>query len=113
MLAEQIKGIIDALVNSETKLDEFFPVGQFRIPGYASPFRLDRDQHGGAIMAFIREDIQAQFLRTDTKPIEGLYIELNFQERKWLLSCSYNPNKNNIMNHLDALRRNLDLYSSE
>ena len=46
----------------------------------------------------------------DTSP---LYIELNFHKTKWLLSCSYNPNRNNIMNHLDALRRNLDLYSSE
>ena len=113
LLAEKIKEIINVLVISETKLDEFFPVGQFRIPGYTSPFLLDCHQHGGGIMAFIREDIPAKFYSTDTKPIEGLYIELNFRKRKWLLSCSYNPNKNKIMNHLDALRRNLDLYPSE
>ena len=64
-------------------------------------------------MVFIREDIPAKILSVDTKPIEGLYIELNFHKRKWLLSCSYSPNKNNIINHLDALRRNLDLSSSE
>ena len=46
--------VIDVLVISESKLDESFPVGQFRIPGYVSPFRLDRDQHGGGIMVFIR-----------------------------------------------------------
>ena len=46
-LVEQIKAIIHVLIISETKLDESFPVGQFRIPGYASPFRLDCDQHGG------------------------------------------------------------------
>ena len=32
LLAEQIKGIIDVLVISETKLDEYFPVGQVRVP---------------------------------------------------------------------------------
>ena len=54
-------------VISETKLDESFPVGQFLIPGYTSHFRLDRDQHDGGIMVFIREDIP--------------------DKRKWLLSC--------------------------
>ena len=98
------------LVISETKLDESFPVGQLRIPGYASPFRLDRDQHSGGIMVFITEDIPAKFLSADTKPTEGLYNELNFHKRKCLLSCSCNPNKNNIMNHWDALRRNLNFY---
>ena len=33
-----------------------------------------------------------------------MFIELNFRKKKWLLSCSYNPNFNTI-------RRNLDLYS--
>ena len=108
-----MKGIIDVLVISGNKLDESFPVDQFWIPGYTSPFRLDRDQHDGEIMVFSREDVPAKFLSADSKPIEGLYIELNFHKRKWLLSCSYNPNKNNIMNHLDALQRNLDLYSSK
>ena len=92
LLAKQIKTIINVLFISETKLDESFPVGQFQIPGYASPFCLDRDEQGGEIMVFIKEDIPVKFLSADTKPIESLYIELNFHERKWLLSCSYNPN---------------------
>ena len=86
LLAEQTKRIIDLSVNSVIKLDESFSVGQFRIPGYAFPFRLDRDQHWGGIMAFIREDIPAKFLSADTKQIEGSSIELNFHKRKWLLS---------------------------
>ena len=48
--------------------------------------------------------ILARFLSADSKPIEGLYIELNVHKRKWLLSCSYNPNKSNIMNHLKIFR---------
>ena len=38
-------------------------------------------------------------------------IELNFRKKKWLLSCSYNPNFKTIADHLEILRRNLDLYS--
>ena len=64
-------------------------------------------------MVFIIEGIPAKFLSTDTKMTEGLYTGLNFHKRKYLLCCSYNPNKKKIRNHLDRLRRNLDLHSSE
>ena len=37
-LVDQIKGKVDILVISETKLDESFPEGQFKIPGLTSPF---------------------------------------------------------------------------
>ena len=42
-LVDQIKGNVDILVISETKLDESFPEGQFKIPGFTSPFRRDRN----------------------------------------------------------------------
>ena len=42
-----------------------------------------------------------------------MFIELNFRQKKWLLCCTYNPNRNNISNHLDLLRRSLDLYYAE
>ena len=32
--------------------------------------------------------------------------------KKWLVCCSYNPNKSNMSRHLDALRKSLDLYSA-
>ena len=113
ILTDQITGNLDVMVISETKLDDSFPESQFKIPGYSSPFRLDRDQHGGGIMAFVREDITAKFLSFEDKPIEALFIKLNFRKKKWLLSCSYNPNKNNISNHLQRLRNSLDLYSAK
>ena len=73
------------MVISETKLDDSFPESQFKIPQYSSPFRLDRDQNGGGIMVFVREDITAKFLCFEDKPIEALFIELNFRKKKWLL----------------------------
>ena len=84
-----------------------------KIPGYSSPFRLDWDQNGGGIMVFVCEDITAKFLSFEDKPNEALFIELNFQKKKWLLSCLYNPNKNNISNYLQRLRNSLDLYSAK
>ena len=46
-------------------------------------------------------------------PIEGFYVEINLHKKKWLLSCSYNSDKGNINNHLAALSKSLDIYSSE
>ena len=46
---------------SETKLDNSFPVSQFLIDGYSPPFRLDRDNNGGGIMLFVREDSHVNF----------------------------------------------------
>lgn len=79
----------------ETKL-KFFLIGQFKIPGYTCPFHLDCDQHNGEIMVYIWEDIPVKFLSAESKPIESLYIVLNFRRKKRLLSCSYNPNRNNM-----------------
>ena len=99
------------LAISETKLDDSFPAGQFRIPGYASPFRLDLNQNGGGILVFVREDIPVKFLSSEEKPIEAFLFELNLHKKKWFVCCSYNPNKSNISRHLDTLRKSLDLYS--
>ena len=111
-LVHQIKGNVDVLVISETKLDESFPEWQFKIPGFATPFRRDRNEFGVGIMVFVREDIPSKLISKETLDIEGIFIELNFRKKKWLLSCSYNPNKNTITDHPEILRRNLDLYSA-
>ena len=90
-----------------------FLESQSKIPGYSSPFRLDRDQNGGSIMVFIHKDITAKVCSFEDTPIKALFIELNFRKKKWLLSCSYNPNKNNTSNYLQRLRNRLDLYSAK
>ena len=113
ILTDQISGNVDVMVISETKLDDSFPESQFKIPGYSSSFRLDRDQNSGGIMVFVREDITVKFLSFEDKPFETLFIELNFRKKKKLFSCSYNPSKNHISNDLQRLRNSLDLYSAK
>ena len=61
-LAHQVKGNIDILMISETKLNESFPVGQFLMDGYSVPYRFDRDGNGGGILLYIREDIPSKLL---------------------------------------------------
>ena len=52
-------------------------------------------------------------MSSESTPIEGIYVELNFRKKNWLLCCTYNPNRNIITNHLDALKRSLDPYSTK
>ena len=61
-LAHQLKGNIDILMISETKLDESFSPGQFLLNGYSVPFRFDRNGSGGGILSYIRKDIPSKHL---------------------------------------------------
>ena len=94
-LKEQIQDNIDILMISETKIDASFPIGQFLLNGYSTPFRLDRNAHGGGILLYVREDIPSKLLLVEENLIEGFFVEINLRnKKKWLLSYSYNPKKN-------------------
>ena len=79
-LATQVKGKIDVLMISETKIDESFPKGNFLIEGFSTPYRLDRDSKGGGIMLYVRADVHSNLFVFEEKPIESLFIELNLQK---------------------------------
>ena len=68
---------------------------------------------GGGIILYVRADITSNFLAFEDKPIERLFIELNLQNTKILINCSYNPHKSEIKKHLSALRNSLDFHSSK
>ena len=63
-LREFCKDNLDILLTTETKLDSSFSSAQFHIPGYCSPYRLNRNSHGGGILLYIREDIPSKLLVT-------------------------------------------------
>ena len=95
---------------SETKLDESFPLSQFFLDGYSVPFRFDRNRNDGGILLHIRDDLPSKLLSIN-KNIEGFFVDINLRnKKKWLLSCSYNPTKMQISNHLAELSKNTDLY---
>ena len=62
MLKEVISNQIDALLISETKLDDAFPLIQFILEVFTVPYGLDRTEHGGGLMLFIREDMPSKVL---------------------------------------------------
>ena len=45
---------IDIFMVTETKLDDSFPVSQFNVEVFSTPFRLDRNKNGGGIILYIR-----------------------------------------------------------
>ena len=61
LLKEKIQNNIDILMISETKKDNSFTIGQFLLNGYSTPFRLDRNAHGGRLLLYVREDILQNF----------------------------------------------------
>ena len=43
---------------------------------------------------------------------EGFFAEINLRKKKWLLSCSYNPNRNKTVNHMKNINPGLDQFTS-
>ena len=66
---------------SETKVDHFFPVGQFLSDGFGALFGLDRNRYSGDTIIFIRNDIPAKVFSVDDKSIESFY-RVNFLKVK-------------------------------
>ena len=98
---------------TKTKINNSFPVSNFVIGWFSTPYQLDRDSKGCGILLNVREDIPSNLLASDVKNhIQNFYVELNLRNEKWLISCSYNPNKTMICNHLDALSTYQDLHST-
>ena len=63
-------------------------------------------------MLYVREDTSAKLLIIEKIAIEESYLELNSKTQKWLISCSCNPKKDYIGQHVEALSKTIDLYSS-
>ena len=106
---------LDIFMVTETKLDDSFPVSQFNVEGFSTPFRLDRNKNGGGIILYIRSYIIASKLTSFTFPndIEAFFIEINLKGNKWLICCSYNPNRTFVSNHLDHIAKGINTYSKK
>ena len=82
LLADLIKGNVDVMVISETKLDNSFPTSQFTITGYSPPYRLDRNKHGGGLLLYVRNDIPSKQIKCSfSENIECIIIEINIWKK--------------------------------
>ena len=106
---------IDFFMVTETKLDDSFPAPQFNIEGFSMPFRLDWNKNGSDIILYIRSYTIASKLTSFTFPndTESFFIEINLKDNKWLICCSYNPNRPFVSNHLDHITKRLNTYSKK
>ena len=59
-LVEFVRGRVDILMISETKLDESFSLGKFKINGF----------NGESIMLFVLEDIPVKLIASEIHPVE-------------------------------------------
>ena len=116
MLSDLVKGKVDILCITETKLDETFPTSNFLIDGFSLPYRRDRTSNGvgigGGILVYIRSDITSR----EIPPLpnigdeELICIEISLYNVKWLIVNLYNPSKNLISRHLMVLGKYLDNF---
>ena len=62
LLVPAVARNLDILLITETKIDSSFPEGQFEIDGFTTPYRVDRDCHGGGMLFYIKQDIPMKLL---------------------------------------------------
>ena len=67
------------------------------------------------LLLFVRQEIPSKLLSQykSNSSVENIFIEINLRSKKWLLSCSYNPNLTLLNNHIQNISRSLDFYSSK
>ena len=105
-----IKNRVDIIMVSETKVDESFPLSQFKIDGYSSPFRIDRNTNGGGIMIYFPEYLPCRKVESYCLPgdVEGMFIEMTVRNTKWLIVSGYNPRKEFTSYFLGHVSKGLD-----
>ena len=66
-------------------------------------------------MLFVREETPSKVLSAykPNSSVENVFIKMNLRSKKWLLSCSYNPNLTLLNNHIQNISRGIDVYSSK
>ena len=65
LLSEQIKGNVNKLIISETKMDDSFPIGQFLTEGFCSPYSLDCNSKNGGILLCASENTPSDLITVD------------------------------------------------
>ena len=77
--------------------------------------RLDRNNKGGGIILYDREDIPSKLINSSctNHGKEYFLVELNLRKQKWLIICNYNPHKTSIKGHLECIIKEIDSHSSK
>ena len=101
-LCSIFKQKIDILLVYGTKIDDIFPSAQFCVERYSTFFKLGRTWKGEGLLLHARDDIPSNQIKLkyiENEDFEGFFVEIILR-KKWLLCCSYNPDKNKILSNL-------------
>ena len=69
---------------SETKIDDTFPLAQFCLEAYSTPYRLDRTCKGGRLLLYVRDNIPSTQIKLkfiENKSFEGFFVEINLRKK--------------------------------
>ena len=68
-------------------------------------FRFNGNKHGGGILPYFRNNVNAILLTDHVFPIDikAFFTEIKVNACKWLLCCLCNPNRINVSTHLEKL----------
>ena len=86
------------------------------ITGYIPPLRVDRNQHGGGILIYIKEGIPAteiSLLESTSKDIEAKALEIILHRIKWLLFGIYRPPSQTDNFFLNEISKNIEHFSTK
>ena len=105
---------VDVLAIAETKIDSSFLDGQFYIPGFHKPFRLDKTSKSGGLLVYFRSHIAARLLTLYSLPndIQIIPIEIILNKIKWLFFVIYRPPDQRLSYFIDNLSVMLEFYSA-
>lgn len=98
-LADLLKrSIIDVISVQETKLDESFPIAQFKLEGFCT-HRKDYKSNSGGLIMIVRDDIpqrqvpDLEISGDESGRIESLAVEIVVRKEKWILCSVYKQPK--------------------
>ena len=110
-----LKGYIDCLAISETKLDGSFPMKQFTVEGFTC-IRADSTSKSGGIMVLLRNDIphrRRTDLELDMYNIQSLVVECHIRGEKWFIITLYKLPKIRNNDFIDFMSQMYDRILSE
>ena len=93
-------------IRSQRQLAESLPSEPFNIKR-CNCFRLDRNDNGGDILIYVRDDIPCELISMLNSTTEGFFIASKLRKKKGLLCCSYNPPRRFVSNYLINIEKKL------
>ena len=82
IIIEQIKEHFYLLRLSEAEFDKTFPQNLFKINGFSTAFRLDRNSNSLNIILFVCKNIPVKLMSSQNTPKEEFYIDINLRKQK-------------------------------